>query len=189
MHDSPTVVALCGSRRDGSHTRTALRHALDAAADAGASTELVDLDALDLPPFHPDEETPPAAESLLETVEAADAVLLGTPVYHGSYSSTLKTALDYCGFDEFEDTTVGLLAVAGGTAFASALDHLRVVARSVHAWVLPTQVGVPNVSDAVEDGAIVDDDVARRVATLGEETVRYARIEPRPVEAGASADD
>jgi len=28
-------------------------------------------------------------------------------MYHGSYSSTLKTALDYCGFEEFEDKTVG----------------------------------------------------------------------------------
>ena len=37
-----------------------------------------------------------------EVSPAAVAVVLGTPMYHGSYASALKTALDYCGFDEFK---------------------------------------------------------------------------------------
>jgi hypothetical protein len=54
----------------------------------------------------------------------------------------LGLALDYCGFDEFEDTTVGLLAVAGGSFPVSALDHLRTVCRAVNAWVLPHQAAI-----------------------------------------------
>jgi multimeric flavodoxin WrbA len=37
------LVAICGSLREESKTRIALRTALDAAADAGAETTLVDL--------------------------------------------------------------------------------------------------------------------------------------------------
>ncbi len=43
MPTPPHVTAVCGSLRDGSHTRTALGHALDAASDRGASTALLDL--------------------------------------------------------------------------------------------------------------------------------------------------
>jgi len=39
----PTVVAVSGSLRDGSYTRTALRYALAGAAGAGADVELLDL--------------------------------------------------------------------------------------------------------------------------------------------------
>ncbi|WP_323676621.1 NADPH-dependent FMN reductase [Halorubellus sp. PRR65] len=174
------VVALCGSLRDGSHTRTALEVALDAASAAGASTELVDLRALDLPVFDADADGAGDAADLRATVAGADAILLGTPMYHGSYSSPLKTALDYCGFDEFEDKTVGLLAVAGGGFPVTALEHLRSVCRALDAWVIPHQAAVPSAYDAFEDGAFVDDGLAERVRTLGRQAVQYANIEPDP---------
>jgi NAD(P)H-dependent FMN reductase len=180
MAENVHVVALCGSLRDGSHTRTALKAALDAASDAGASTELVDLRALDLPVFDADADDAGDADELRTTVAGADAILLGTPMYHGSYSSPLKTALDYCGFDEFEDKTVGLLAVAGGGFPVTALEHLRSVCRALDAWVIPHQAAIPKAYDAFEDGAFVDDGLADRVRTLGQRAVQYANIEPDP---------
>jgi NAD(P)H-dependent FMN reductase len=180
MHEDVHVVALCGSLRDGSHTRTALDVALDAADAAGASTELVDLRNLDLPVFDADADDAGDAVRLQSTVAAADAILLGTPMYHGSYSSPLKTALDYCGFDEFEDKTVGLLAVAGGGFPVTALDHLRSVCRALDAWVIPHQAAIPSAYEQFEDGAFVDDDLAERVRTLGRRAVQYANIEPDP---------
>jgi NAD(P)H-dependent FMN reductase len=138
----PTVVAISGSLRASSHTRLSLNRALEVAEQNGGSTELMDLREYDLPPINPDDEEPVDAERLTTTVREADAVLLGTPVYHGSFSAPLKNALDYCGFDEFEDTTVGLLAVAGGSFPVSALDHLRTVCRAVNAWVLPHQAAI-----------------------------------------------
>ncbi|WP_227131324.1 NADPH-dependent FMN reductase [Halorubellus salinus] len=180
MAENVHVVALCGSLRDASHTRSALEVALDAASDAGASTELVDLRALDLQVFDADADDAGDADELRATVAGADAILLGTPMYHGSYSSPLKTALDYCGFDEFEDKTVGLLAVAGGGFPVTALEHLRSVCRALDAWVIPHQAAIPKAYDAFEDGAFVDDGLADRVRTLGRQAVQYANIEPDP---------
>jgi NAD(P)H-dependent FMN reductase len=180
MSEPPRVVALCGSLRDGSHTRTALDVALAAAADRGARTDLIDLRELHLPVYDADAGDAGDVADLTERVREADAVLLGTPMYHGSYSSPLKTALDYCGFDEFEDTTVGLLAVSGGSFPITALDHLRAVCRALDAWVLPTQAAVPNASEKVEDGELVDGSVSDRVGVLGERAVEYANIEPDP---------
>ena len=174
------VVGICGSLRDDSVSRTALRRALDAAASRGAGTDLVDLRGLDIPVYDPDGEDPADALDLTRRVRQADAVLLATPMYHGSYSSPMKTALDYCGFDEFEDKTVGLLAVAGGSFPITALEHLRSVLRALDAWVLPYQAAVPNASSHVENGEFTDPDLESRVATLGDRVVQYASIEPEP---------
>jgi len=175
-----TVAGICGSLRDDSVSRVALRVALDAAEQRGADTDLVDLRDLELPTFDPDEDDPGDAAELARRVRDADAVLLATPMYHGSYSSPLKAALDYCGFDEFEEKTVGLLAVSGGSFPITALDHLRSVLRALDAWVLPYQAAVPNASRRVEDGEFTDASLEDRVATLGDRVVQYANIEPDP---------
>jgi len=180
MSEGPHVVAIVGSKRDASYTRTALAYALAEAERCGAGTELLDLREYDLPVFDADEDDAGDAERLRERVGAADALLLGTPMYHGSYSSTLKTALDYCGFDEFEDQTVGLLAVAGGQFPLLALEHLRTVCRALDAWVLPYRAAIPRASKQFEDGEFVDEGLADRVAVLGRRIVEYADIEPDP---------
>jgi NAD(P)H-dependent FMN reductase len=175
------IAAVAGSLRRESYTRTACRHALSTAAEfEGVETDLVDLRSLSLPVFDADADDAGDAAELRRRVRRADAVILGSPVYHGSYSSALKNALDYCGFDELEDTTLGLLCVAGGAFPTTTLDHLRSVGRALNAWVLPHQVAIPRARTSFEDGDLVDGDVRKRVETLGRRAVEYATIEPDP---------
>ncbi|WP_135820243.1 NADPH-dependent FMN reductase [Halostella litorea] len=180
MERDTHVVAICGSRRDESRTRVALRAALDAAAGTGATTELVDLREYDLPPLDPDAPTPADAEALARIVADADAVLLGTPNYHGSYAGHLKNALDHLGRDEFGGKLVGLLEVAGGSYPKPALAHLRAVCRTLNAWTHPLEVGIPNASSTVGTDGIDDDGVADRVRELGRELAEYAGVEEYP---------
>jgi len=172
----PLVVGVVGSLNDESVTRIATERALEAARQRGARTELLDLRAVALPTFDPNAEPPADVAALTDRIEAADSVVLGTLMYHGSYSSPLKTLLDYCGFDEFDETTVGLLAVAGGGFPLPALEHLRAVCRALDAWVLPHQA-------AVTDSHSIDDELPEgdrdRVDELGEQVVAYADIDPR----------
>jgi NAD(P)H-dependent FMN reductase len=174
------VVAVSGSLRADSYTRRGLAVALASAAATGARTELLDLRTVELPVFDADDRDVGDAATVRRTVQSADTVLLGTPVYHGSYSGVLKNALDYCGFDEFEHTTVGLLAVAGGSFPVAALDHLRSVCRALNAWVLPHQAAIPNASRRFDGDDLVDDSIRDRVETLGRRAVEYASIEPDP---------
>jgi NAD(P)H-dependent FMN reductase len=180
MPDQPYVVGLCGSLRDASYTRRSLHIVLEEAESAGASVDLVDLREFDLPVFDADVDDAGDAERLRERVGRADSVALGTPVYHGSYSSVLKTALDYCGFDEFENTTVGLLCVSGGSFPVTSLDHLRSVCRALDAWVVPHQVALPRAREKFDGDELTDGDDAERVRTLGRRLVEYASIEPDP---------
>ncbi|MFC4989488.1 MULTISPECIES: NADPH-dependent FMN reductase [Saliphagus] len=196
MSSAPRVVAVSGSLRDESTTRTALQYALRAAAEAGAETELLDLRKYDLPVYDPDVDGQGDGEEAMRIVREADAVALGTPVYHSSYSGALKNFHDYCGFDEFEDTTVGLLASAGGGSYGSTLDHLRITVRGVHGWVLPHQVGIRGASgefeadpDAIDGRRFVDPDLQERVEKLGRMLAEYAFIEPDVTTSRAAADD
>ncbi|MFB6110909.1 MAG: NADPH-dependent FMN reductase [Halobacteriaceae archaeon] len=177
---STSVAGVCGSLRADSHSRKALRVALDGAAGAGATTELVDPRQYELPMYDPDIEDQADGPELRAALQDADAVILGTPMYHGSYSNVLKNVLDYSGFDEFENTTVGLLAVSGGSFPITALDHLRSVCRALDAWVLPHEAAVPRASAAFEDGSLTDETLEERLRVLGVRVVQYADIEPEP---------
>ncbi|MBS3760137.1 NADPH-dependent FMN reductase [Halodesulfurarchaeum sp.] len=178
---SPTIGAIVGSLRDGSVTRVGLEHALDAVESHGATARLIDLRTYELPVYDADAKDAGDAPELRAEIRDLDAILLGTPVYHGSYSAPLKNALDYCGFDEFENTTVGLMAVAGGGFPLPALDHLRGVLRALDAWVLPFQAAIPDSHTAVENGVVTDPDLQDRLDTLGQRIVEYASIEPDPI--------
>ncbi|WP_313693222.1 NADPH-dependent FMN reductase [Halorarum halobium] len=191
MAEAPRVVAVCGSRRDGSYTRAALHYALDSAAEYGAETDYIDLGdpAVDAPLYDPDRDVAEAGDvaDLLERMRAADGVLLGSPVYHGSYSSAFRSFHDWCSFDEYEDTVVGLFAAAGGGSYESTLAHMRATVRGVHGWTVPLQVGLRNARDRFEkrDGPgegigaesryeFVDDALRERTLKLGRRVAHYA---------------
>ncbi|ADD05525.1 homolog to NAD(P)H dehydrogenase (quinone) [Natrialba magadii ATCC 43099] len=193
---TPSVLAVSGSLRDESYTRTALQYALRAAAEAGAETTLLDLREYDLPLYDPNVDEQGDEQEVKALMREADAVALGTPVYHGSYSGALKNFHDYCGWDEYEDTTVGLLATAGGGSYGSTLDHLRITVRGVHGWVLPHQVGLRNANkkfekdpDAIDGRRFRDTDLQERVEKLGWSLTEYAFIDPSVTSTRAAGDD
>jgi NAD(P)H-dependent FMN reductase len=153
---------------------------LDAATDSGADTNCLDLRDWDLPLFDPDDRTRGDASELSRTARAADSIVLGTPVYHGMISSTLKNALDYLGKEEFAGKTVGLVVTAGGGSYGPTLEHLRTGVRSVHGWTLPHEIGIRNASNAFDERRIVDPGLEERIQKLGRMTVTYAGVGSPP---------
>lgn len=175
------MVGIVGSLREGSYTRETVKIALKGAQAAGASTELIDLRAYDLPFCQGggDEDLAGDVSRLRGQVQDAHGIVLGTPEYHGSYSGVLKNALDLMGFDEFENKMIGLVGVSGGRMGAhSAMNHLREVGRALHAWVVPTQAGVPRAWNEFDDatGELGDEDLAGRIRSVGAEVTRYAKL-------------
>ena len=171
------IVAIVGSLRESSTSRHALRLAATGAERAGATVEWLELRELDLPLCDGRRDSyGPEVERLRAAVQGADALLVGSPEYHGSMTGVLKNALDLLGPDELRDKMVGLLATARGDAGAmNALNHLRHVSRWMNAWVLPTQVSVPRAQERLEPGA-VDPGVRADLEKLGRELVRYAEL-------------
>lgn len=182
----PLVVGVSGSLNDDSVTRLTVTRALDTAADRGARTELVDLREYELPMVDPNVESPDDAERLGDRIAAADALLLGTPMYNGSYASPLKTAIDHSDPDSFEDLPVGLLGVAGGQFPRRALDHLRAVASHMGARVLPHEVAVAE-SYRIDDA--LPDEIGDRVDELGHRTYEATLATSETCRVAAAADD
>ena len=169
-----TILALCGPLRSPTSTRRGLEIALAAAARAGAETGWLSIEGL---PFCDgrDGDYGPEVAAFRAAAASADALLIGSPEYHGSMSGVLKNALDLLGPDELRGSTVGLLATARGDAGAmNALSHMSHVARWMNALVLPTQVSVPRAHERL--GPEVRADTRARLEQLGRELRRYAAL-------------
>lgn len=173
------VIGLVGSLRPGSYTRMTVQLALQGASELGAATQLIDLRDYTLPfcdGSKDESHYPPDVARLRQDVRAATGLIIGTPEYHGGYSGVLKNALDLMGFSEFEGKTIGLVGVSGGRMGAAhALSGLRTAGRSLRAWVLPTEVSIPQVAQQFDaNGALKDAALAGRVRDLGRQVARFA---------------
>jgi len=180
------VAILCGSLRGrGSYTRLALEVAAEEIEASGASVDLIDLEPLDLPFREGAGDTPdhPGTRALKDRTTRADALLLGSPEYHNSYSGVLKNALDLLGGDELRGKLFGLLGVGGGEMGAiNTLGHLRYVVRGVGGWSLPVQVSIANAYKVFQGGRLADAKLDARIRAFARELVRFARLygmEPR----------
>lgn len=84
-------------------------------------------------------------------VQEADALILVTPEYHGSFSGVLKTTLDSMG-TEFYRKPIGVVTVSsgrmGGILASAQLQH---VVLSLGAYALPDILLVPEVQTAFDD--------------------------------------
>jgi NAD(P)H-dependent FMN reductase len=177
--ESIRIVAICGSLRPGSYTYKALQVALQGARELGAETQLIDLRDYNLVFCNgsKDADAYPEAVSLLrQDVGRAQGIILGTPEYHGGYSGVLKNALDLMGFAEFEGKMIGLVGVSGGRIGATnSLASLRAVGRSLHAWVLPDEVSIPQAWQQFdEDGSLKSSDLSERLVELGRQLARFS---------------
>jgi FMN reductase len=175
------IVAIVGSLRESSTSRHALRLAAAGAERAGATVEWLELRELELPLCdgrRGNDSYGPGVQRMLAAVRDADALLVGSPEYHGSMTGVLKNALDLLGEEPVQGKLVGLLAVARGDAGAmNTLNHLRHVFRWMGAWVLPTQVSVPRAKEAFgPDGEPTREGLGDELGRLGAETVRYAGL-------------
>ncbi len=180
-HTPILIVGIVGSLRETSYTRMAVRSALAGAAEKGATTKLIDLRDYTLPfcdGSGEEAEGYPDVLRLREEVAAAQGVILGTPDYHGSYSGVLKNALDLMGFNEFGGKVMGLVGVAGGAlGTVNALNDLRKVGRSLHAWVIPQQAAIPQAWKHFDDAGELDDsDLEERLKEVGRQVARFAAL-------------
>ena len=169
----PFIVGLGGTLRANSSTERALRHCLAAVERQGGRTRLFAAEELDLPMYAPHElERTPRALELVKALRDADAVVVGSPGYHGAVSGLVKNALDYIE-DLREDPRVyldntpwGCISCAyGWQAAVGTLTQLRSIGHALRAW--PTPLGVAiNSADAAwaPSGELADTEQGRAVA-------------------------
>ncbi|QIG78737.1 NADPH-dependent FMN reductase [Stakelama tenebrarum] len=152
---NPHIVALGGTLRPQSSTGQALAAALAVAEARGARTTLLTGDAIDFPNFDPETAfDAPNVAAFVDTLRSADAVLIGSPGYHGTLSGLVKNALDHVeltrGDDRvyFDGLPVGLISTAAGwQAAVSTLQALRTIVHALRGWPTPLGVAINTAGD------------------------------------------
>jgi FMN reductase len=169
------VLGISGSITSGSKTRTAVEHALAGArATYDVETDVVHLGEYDVVPAdgRPLDDYEGDTAAALDAIVAADAYVIGTPVYRGSYSGVLKNLFDMiprgmwqADVAPLESAAVGLVATGATPHHYLTIDQeLRPIMGFFGAC---TVGGVYAHGDQFEDGELVDEDVAHRLAALG----------------------
>src|SRR5260370_24054064 len=111
------IVGVGGTLRPGSSTERVLLHVLRQTQALGAETSLFVGESINLPMYIPHQSTQCAgARSLISALRQADAIVIGSPGYHGGISGLVKNALDYTVYiakyeaPYFEERAVGVIA-------------------------------------------------------------------------------
>ena len=172
------LVGIGGSLRPNSSSYQALELAIQRVEALGATAEILDLRQMKLPLSDGGDDYPdyPDVKRLQETVKEADGLILATPEYHGSVSGVLKNALDLMSFEQLDGKVTGLISVLGGQSNSNALNHLRLIMRWVHAWVIPEQISIGQSWKAFsEDGKLIDEKLSQRFDQFAHSLVENTR--------------
>lgn len=163
----PRIVGFSGSPRRPSKTRKLV----ETAAAAVASHRPARLDVFDLSDAGPglgaalqrQDLTLPAAR-IIDAIEQADALIVGTPVYKGAYTGLFKHAFDLVAPRALVGKPVLLTATGGGSRHALVVEHaLRPLFGFFEALTVPTAIYASD-ADFV-DGQLADAGVLERVST------------------------
>lgn len=159
------IVGIGGSLRSASYSQQALEIAIQKVEALGAEVNILDLRSLNLPFCNGEDDYSeyPDVERLREAVKQADGLILATPEYHGSVSGVIKNALDLMSFEHLDGKVAGLISVLGGQSNSNALNHLRLILRWVHAWVIPEQIAIGQAWNAFSsDGKLLNEKISER---------------------------
>jgi NAD(P)H-dependent FMN reductase len=184
MSDPVQIVAILGSPRAPSYTRSLGEALIRTLKERGARVETLDLRATPLPPMTPElrakrgQHPDPAAARLFRLAEGADAYLLASPVYHNSYSGVLKNALDYLTLRDLRYRPVALASHGGRST--QAVDHLRVSVRGLLGVAIPAQVCTAEADFTEAPGAdglyaVTDGGIQARIARQADELLLFAK--------------
>lgn len=179
--DRPFILGLGGTTNPASSTEQALAISLQAAADAGAETELFGSARLcDLPHYRSDPVgLNDTGRALVESVRRADGILLASPGYHGTISGLVKNAVDY-----IEETAgdnrvyldglpVGLIVTAyGWQATGSTLAAMRSIVHALRGWPTPLGVGINASGGIFRDGVCADEMVNEQLHLVAQQVMR-----------------
>ncbi len=165
------LLGISGSLTRASRTAEVVRLVLEGArrTDTGVETELLDLRDYDVafcdgrdPALYTGD-----TRKAIDLVAAADAYVVGTPSYRGSYTGALKNLFDLVPNDAPRGKVAGFVLTAGSDHHFLAIEHqLRPLLSFFQVQTVPGAVYAQNAHFA--DGELVDPGVRQQCLDLGE---------------------
>ncbi len=186
--DVVKIVGISGSASAASRTKAIIEATIGRIAQesSGAGAHLISI--ADLVPYlgiaAREEASAPVAEAL-RLIETADLLIVGSPVYKGSYTGLLKHLIDLVEYTALAGVPVGLIATGGSDKHALVVEHhLRPLFGFFSARTLPTGLFITD--KAIVDGVIEDPLTRTRADQLIREAVDAVKA-IRSAQSAASA--
>jgi azobenzene reductase len=181
----PRIFLIAGSADTSSYVRASLDTLANILQEHGALPSLWDLSEQPLPPFNLSRHTEIGeseqltVQHFMQLADQADAFVLGSPVYHNSFSGILKNALDTLSSNHFHHKPVALVSNGYSDRTASLpCEHLRSVVKGLSAIAIPIQlVTIP--SDFLSrDGKYIlaDPSLLKRFLSLTKELLYFTHL-------------
>ena len=141
---------------------------------AKVKCEWLDISELGLPLCDADTcYTQPAAQKLNASIEAADAILIATPVYNYDVNAAAKNMVELTG-SSWEDKIVGFLCAAGGAnSYMSVMAFANSLMLDFRCVIIPRFVYAT--SDAFSDDKLKDQKVAKRIEEAAADLIRFGQ--------------
>ena len=124
---TPRIAGFAGSLSAPSRTRLIVEAAVKLTSERfGATGQVFDLRDFgpSLGMAHRVEDLAPEAQTLIQSIRDADALVFATPVHKGSYTGLFKHVFDLMHPDDLRGKPILLIANGGGDRHALIIEHL-----------------------------------------------------------------
>jgi FMN reductase len=137
-----------------------------------AQCDWLDISRLDLPLCDADVcYNHPAAQNLSSAIEAADGIIVATPVYNYDVSAAAKNMVELTG-SAWEDKIVAFLCAAGGMgSYMSVMSFANSLMLDFRSIIIPRFVYAT--SEVFNGDKLVDTKTAKRIDQVVRELVRF----------------
>ena len=116
---------------------------------------------------------------LRELLSSADAYIIGSPEYNGSFTAKLKLMIENSGFPSaLKGKPIGLVGLAGGALGATkSLEQLRTVCSHIGGMVLPRVVSIANVEKHFDDeGNCIENKVEKDIRFAADNMISFLHL-------------
>ena len=172
-----TILRISGSLSQQSKTELAIKKALEFVHGQSDSvtTDLASLSDYSL--LFCDGRNPDLYDgdtrTVLDKIAEADAYIVGSPIYRGTYSGAFKNLFDLIPNDTLKGEVVGIVATGDSDHHYLAIEHqFKPLFGYFNAYTIPGGVYASN--KHFIDGELIDDNTINRLNRLAEETVRLS---------------
>ncbi len=168
----PRYLVVSTSGNPDSNSRRMARVAFDELKKEKVLCDWLDISQLDLPLCDADAcYSQPAARNVSGAIEAADGIIMATPVYNYDVSAAAKNLVELTG-SAWEDKIVAFLCAAGGmSSYMSIMSFANSLMLDFRSIIIPRFVYAT--SDAFEGDKLADNKIKKRIDQVVAELVRF----------------
>lgn len=172
------LLMVVGAATPPGRLAAAINFAAESARDAGATVDILNLadTSLDICDGRPDDAYGVATRDAVARMTAANAVLIGAPVYRASYPGVLKNLLDLAPVGALLAKPVGILAMGGSPHhYLGVESQMKDVLQWFGALVAPTNVYVTG--GDFKDGLLASEGARKDLAALTATLIALSRLD------------